>query len=321
MLGISATAFSGVTHLMYGFLENISRQMFVDNADEYGLTRWGNILGLPREAPTYATGYVAFTGVSTYIVVEGTVVVNGSGIEYETQDDFIIDTDTMVEIVATTEGVAGNTSEDTLSLSVPDVSVNTEVDVISGLDDGADLELLESWRLRLLQRLQNPPGSGNAADYVRWALSVANVDNAWCIPEYSGSGTVAVVVSKNDFESVGSTVLTDVETYIESVKPVPAAVTYLDINPIPVIYTIEINPYSVELQDAISEKLNDLHLAESGPGNTLLLSHIRAAISSSGVNDYGITDIDVDGSSIGVNNITSSTPDTPVFDSCVFSAL
>lgn len=321
MLGISATGFAGAIHLMYGFLHWISKQLFVDIADEIGLTRWGNILGLPRESPSYATGYVAFEGVSTYTVIAGTVVVNSSGIEYETQDDFIIDTDTSVEVVALTEGTSGNTTDETLSLSVPDENVNTEVSVVSGFDDGTDLELLDTWRLRLLFRLQNPPGSGNAADYIRWALSVSGVDNAWCIPEYAGSGTVGVIVSKVNFEQVGSTILSNVETYIESAKPVPASVTYLDIEPIPVIYTISLDPNNTEIQDSVTEKLNTLHLQEATPGGTILLSHIRAAISSSGANDYEITDINVDGVSIGVNNITCSTPEVPIFDSGVYSTL
>lgn len=320
LLGIVATGIAGASHLTYGFLKWMYRQIFIDTSDENGLTRHGNLYDVPRKEPSYTTGYVAFTGTASYTVPAGTLVANGEGYEYATQADFTIG-DASVEVVAEEEGASGNTEETTLSLSVADPDVSSEVTVVSGFDDGRDLETLEDWVLRLLQRTQSPPSSGNAGDYVRWAQSVTGVDKAWCIPLYLGGGTVGVVVGTSDLQAVGSAILANVETYIEEAKPVPAAVTYMDLIPVDTDYEISITPNTVELRQLVRAKLDELHRLESGPGYTLLLSHIRAAISSAGVDDYEITDIRVDSVSIGINNITSTVPQAPVFNTATFATL
>lgn len=56
LLSITALVFSGASFLHYGFLEKIAKQIFPDLASEFGLTRWGRILNIPRKASTYTTG-------------------------------------------------------------------------------------------------------------------------------------------------------------------------------------------------------------------------------------------------------------------------
>ncbi len=324
LLGIVATGLSGAQHLAYGFLQWIFEQIFVDTAEGIGLTRWANIYGLPRKAPSYTTGTVSFTGVDGHTVATGTLIVNGNGYEYATQADYTINLASPpapVEVEAVEEGANSNTDETTLSLSESDPNVSSDVTVESGFDDGRDLETEEAWILRLLQRLQEPPASGTCGDYVRWAQEISGVDKAWCIPLYAGGGTVGVVVSASDLQPVGTAILQDVEDYVDSVKPVPADVTYLDTVPLDTDYYISITPNTAAMQTAINEKLDELHRLESEPGGTLLLSHIRAAVSSAGPDDYEITDIVVDSSSIGVANIETEVPNAAVFSSATYASI
>ena len=322
MLGVLAIAFSGAAHLFYGFLEWVSKQVFVDTATIEGLERWGNILGLPRKAPDFSTGTLAFTGTPGKTVLTGTVTTNGDGYEYETTEDFIIGTTATAAATSLLAGATYNTTETDFVLSSPDPDIDTTV-TAAGFDDGADIETLLAWCQRLLQRFRNPPSSGTVADYERWALEIAGVDKAKCYPaeEWAGAGTVGIAVAEADWSPVPGATKTEVEVYIDSVKPIPAEVTVFDTVTLPTIYFISIAPNTADMRSAIGVALGELHTAECYPGSTLLLSHIRAAISSTGPDDYTITDISVDQLSIGVINIETVKPDVAVFYSIVFSDL
>lgn len=323
-LGISAFAFAGASRLMYSHINWGTKQHFVDLSDQEGLTRWGNIFNLPRKEASYTTGQVSFTGTAAYVVQIGTLIVSESGLEYETLEEQtlgVTPSPISVEARALEAGDDYNTDDTELSLVSPSEDIDSIVSIVSGFDDGVDLESDEAWKLRLLHRFQNPPGSGNAGDYERWAGEVQGVGRAWCIPGYVGDGTVGLIVSDGELGAVSAGVLADVEEYVEDERPVPADVYYLNINPLGTEFTIDITPNNQDMRDAIEEKLGQLFIIESGPGVTVLLSHIRAAISSAGPDDYEITGIFLDSTPLGVVNIETDAPDAAVYDSTVFSAL
>jgi uncharacterized phage protein gp47/JayE len=324
-LGIMAIVFSGISRAIYEYIAWGNDQLFLDRSEQLGLVRWGNILGLPAKAPIYTTGVVYFVGTDLYPVPEGTVIVSDAGLEYETLEASVINSPpappVQVNVRALSYGSAYNTDASFLTLSQPSDDINSTVVVVSGFDNGQDLETDSNWQDRLLQRFQNPPASGNAGDYERWALEVAGVGKSWCIPTYVGSGTVGVLVSDSNLGDVSTSILNNVETYIETKRPVPAVVYCINVVNIDIDIDISITPNNSDIQEAITTNLNDLFLQESGPGETIYLSHIRQAIGSSGVTDYEITNIDVDTVSIGVDNITSSIPNVPLVNTISFSTL
>ena len=63
--------------------------------------------------------------------------------------------------------------------------------IARNLAGGTDAETDEQLRSRILQRIQNVPMGGSAADYVNWALAVPGVTRAWAAPE-QGPGTITV---------------------------------------------------------------------------------------------------------------------------------
>jgi uncharacterized phage protein gp47/JayE len=323
LLGIMNIVFSGSVHTTYGFLEWLSKQLFVDTASTFGLTRWGNILNLPRKEALIADGTVAFTGTAGKNVVAGTIFVNEEGYEYFTGADFLIGTDVSVAARAVEEGTVYNTEEAYFSLSAPDDDIDALVERVSGFDNGTDLETVESWVLRLLQRFQNPPGSGNPGDYVRWALEVPGVGLAWCYPaeEWGGAGTVGLGVATSELEPVTAGVLAATETYVDSVKPVPAAVTYFTINTLPTVFYISVTPNTPAMREAINTNLALQFTLESKPGGTILLSHMRSAIAAAGPDDYEITQIYLDGAAHGVANITTVVPDAAKFTDAIYTDL
>lgn len=323
MLGIMNIVFTGAVHLAYGFLEWLAQQLFLDTSTGIGLQRWGNILGLPQNAASFSTGQVAFTGTAGKVVVAGTVFTNSDGYEYETLLDFTIGTDVSVEATSLLAGKDYNTTDTVFSLSSPDLDIDSDITRVSGFDNGTNLESEEAWTSRLLQRLQNPPASGAKEDYVRWSGSVEGADNTWCFPadEWKGAGTVGVAVSTADLLPVSAQVLGDVETFVDSVKPIPAEVDYFSVETLLVDYVIQLTPNTAELRAAIESNLTDLHLLEAVPGGTTLLSHMRSAIGAAGPDDYAIADIRVAGLSQGVDNLDTVVPQVTKYNSAQFSDL
>ena len=323
LLGILAIVMAGASHLMYGFIQWISRQIFPDTADiDFGLPRWGARYNLPRKAAQYSTGYVAFTGTNGFTVPQYTAFKDADGYEFETQNDFVIGTDDGVEAYSVSPGSSYNTAYDTFELSSGDADIDDTVTKVSGFDDGTDIETPEAWRARILQRIQNPPSSGSVSDYIRWALEIPGVGKAWCIPgeEWLGGGTVGVGLATEDLGAVSASIISDAVDYIDEVRPIPAAVTVFSVNPVPAIFSMKLQPNTTEMQDAINENLTTLLIEEADlRTNEIKLSHIRAAIGSAGPDDFELTDIDVNSVSIGVANITTVRPNVAVFSNAIYS--
>lgn len=53
-------------------------------------------------------------------------------------------------------------------------------------------------RTRLLEYIRRPPAGGNQYDYQKWALSIDNVERAWCIPLAQGLGTADVIITADE---------------------------------------------------------------------------------------------------------------------------
>jgi len=317
LLGVLATVFAGAVHLLYGFLENISNQLFPDTAVSQFLDRIANYYGLPRKAATFAAGTILLTGTDTTVVLAGTQVQNSEGFTYSTVSEVSITGGIAnVDIQADVAGSEPNTEETTLDLVAPIVGVDTETQATVPPNGGQDTETDSALRSRLLHRLQNPPASGTATDYERWALEVAGVGKAWTLAaeQYAGAGTVAIVIATDQLAVVSATVKQNTQTYIDTVRPVGAQADVVDLNPLATELDIKLDPNIQEIRDAVDNNLQDLFIASTEPGGTLFLSHIRSAIASAGVLNYEITDIRVSGNSIGVADIITTGLDTPVFD-------
>lgn len=321
--GVFSIVIAGASFLVSGFLDWISKQQFVDTADETGLTRWGAIYGVPRKSPTFATGTVEFTGTAATVVASGTQVQNSAGGVYLTQAAFTIGTSTSVAAEATISGIIGNTDDAELSLVSPLSGVNTDVPVVSGFDDGEDLETVELWVARILQRIQNPPSSGTTGDYERWALTQSAVSYAWGFDaeDWQGAGTVGVAVSGPGFDALTGGEVATVQAYIDTVKPAPAFVTVYTPDPLDVDIQIEIKPNTTTVSDAITAAISELYSADAAPGATMLISRLLSAIGSAGASDFNVLGIDVDGAPVGVANYTVQLDEVPRVGTLTFTAL
>lgn len=200
-LAIMGAIQAGLAHENFGYLDWIAQQSVPFTATEEFLEGWAALKRVFRIPAHVSGGTVTFTGTAGKEIPAGTPFVRGDGFNYVTTADGTIGSTTVTVAAAAVADPAGLTGANgncdagtafTLSVVIP--GVQSAAFAASNFTGGADLEQDEALRKRMLLAFQNPPHGGSRADYVEWALEVAGVTRAWCVPNAFGSGTVAVYV-------------------------------------------------------------------------------------------------------------------------------
>lgn len=180
--------------------------------------------------------------------------------------------------------------------------------IVSGEDEETD----DNFRLRLSTYLQRPATSGNADNYIQWALEVPGVGNAKVIPLWDGPGTVKVLVIDSNMEVDGA-LEQIVYDYIEKVRPIGAIVTVnspteLNVN---ITAKVSLSPgYSIQavqnaFVNALEEYRKNITFKDSYISYALLG---KLLFDTTGVVDY--TDLILNGT---MQNIEIGEEEIPVF--------
>lgn len=325
MLAILARVFAGAIHILHGFLEFMSLQLFIDTAESDYLDRHALIWGVPRIAASFAVGTLTLTGVDGTEISADTVFLRDDGVEYTTDALVTIAGGTAsVAVTCTTAGETGNADTGlTFQIETPVLDLNDTATVASpGITGGVETETDAALRVRVLARIQNPPAGGSESDYIAWAKTISGIEGAWVFANYYGLGTVAVVIAgpSPDFTPSGPLV-TEVQDYIDTVRPVTAAVTVSPIVEVEIDMDISIRENISQLRDAVTIALEDVFRDDAEPGGTLLISHINEAILTSGLEDFEITQLYVNGSPVALGNITLTGFEYPIIGILTFSTL
>lgn len=295
-LNVLAKVVAGGFHLIYGFLAWIARQILPDTCDEDGVLRWASLKKLVRVSGVQASGHLSLTGTGTPTVLAGTLLQRGDGVEVlATAPATIASGVASLAVQAVLPGVAGNSDAGMVFTFVSPVGgVNSTAPVDgSGLTGGIDEETVEELRVRVLDALADPPAGGNDGDYQKWAKSASpEVTRVWVYPNLTGLGTVGVAFVMDNRPVIiplsGDVAL--VQAAIDAVRPVTAAATAFAPTASALNYSITLTPNTAPVQAAVTAALADLHSREAEPGGTLLISHIRQAVSeAAGETDSVIT--------------------------------
>lgn len=192
--------------------------------------------------------------------------------------------------------------------------------VISG---GADEEGTESLRNRLLQRIQEQPAGGAVHDYKRWAMEVTGVGAAWVYPITPSIGSVTIIIKAMGSEPVPSTaLLSSVSDYLAERKPVSAVNVVAPIVASIIDMTISITPNSTTIQQAIIANVQQFFQTIGAPNEAVLNSQLRNAISTTGINNFLITSLLKDSSSISVtSDIAMTNYQYPILGTITFNSL
>ncbi len=284
LLGILGRSEAGAAHQLYGYIDWVARQAIPDTAEAEWLERWAAIWGIVRQPADFTSGSVTFTGADGSTIPDGTIVQRQDGLQYATQGDATIAAGTAaVPVLAVTAGAISNTAAGVkLVLLSPVSGVQSQATVAAGgLVGGDDVESDERLLARLLQRIQNPPQGGSAADYVLWSLEVPGVTRVWVSPLEMGAGTVTVrFVRDNDTPIIPDAgEVAEVQAYIDEVRPVTAEVFVVAPVAVALNMAIKIAPNTPAVQAAVLAELKDLLTRDAVPGGTILISRLREAVS------------------------------------------
>lgn len=287
LLDYLARIYAGAVHGLYGYIDYLARQIFIDSADGASLERHAAVWGLSRRAARAGRGQVRFTGANGATIPQATILLVNA-LEYETLvAATIADGVALVDVRARETGPAYNLSLGaTLRLIAPLDGVNVAAQAATAIEGGLDIEGDDSLRARLLFYIRNKPHGGAAHDYVFWALDQAAhgvpVTRAWVFPNAMGLGTVTIRAVCDGRADIS---LTEAERgaiadYIDTVRPVTVKEFYV-LSPTlaPLNLTIRLNPSDEATWAAVEAELRDLLAREAGPGKTILISKIREAVS------------------------------------------
>jgi uncharacterized phage protein gp47/JayE len=298
-LYVLARVLAGAAHMVHGQQEFYARQIFPDQAEAEFLARHASLFGMSRNAATFAQGTIDVTGDAGEVVPEGTVYVRADGWTYETDAELTLDGsgEGSVAVTAVTAGVDGNADEGTvLTLESPISGVDSEATVDADeLSEGADQETDDDLRVRLLERLRNPPQGGSEADLIAWAKEISGVTRVWISAGELGAGTVSLRFVRDD-DGDGADIIPDageieaVQDHIDEERPVTMDVTVLAPTAVPLAFTISLEPDNSETRAAVEAELADMLNREAEPGGTILRSQMLVAIGiAEGVEDFTLT--------------------------------
>lgn len=302
VLLIMGTAYAGAVHLLYGFLENMSKELFAKtataDADGGKLDTMGSEYGILRKAATPAVGSAGSTGNTPATAVPaGTSLSSPTGNKYLTTAIATVTAGGVLTVLlqCDTVGVAGNDSAAVvLSFDSPIAGIGSTVVVdASGLYNGTDVENDDAYRLRILERKQFAPHGGAGEDLEVWAKELSYVTRAWAYPQYNGPGTVALY-----FACDAQTPITPTPTQIAAVlayltlhtdikgQQIGVPVTMLPglfvLSPVihQIDLTVRVYPNTTAVQDAVTAQIVDFIYREAYPGQKVYMSRLGEAISA-----------------------------------------
>ena len=282
---VAARALSGTAFELYGYQAHIARQSSPATCDEDMLLRWADWrLEDGRTPAVAAKGPATVTGSSGALVDAGQLYQLPDGRRYKvTAAVTLVDGAANLALEAEDVGALGNVAAGTLTAVTPVLGVNSSAVIgADGLVGGAELEELEALRGRVQAAFKNPSKVGNGADFVEWALEVPGVTRAWALPRWMGPGTFGLAfVRDGDLDIIPTPAqVAEVQAHLERRRPVTAEVYALAPVARAIHFSLHLVPDGLALRAAVTQALRGLIVDEGGPGQTLKISRLRAAISN-----------------------------------------
>jgi uncharacterized phage protein gp47/JayE len=272
---------AGVCHLNLQYLDWLALQLMPDTSEVEWLDRHGDIWltnadgSTGRKMATLAEGSANLLGLNGTVVPQATRL--GTNLtEFETTEEITLGpAETIAPIRALDPGIQGNLAPGT-ALSVVTTLPGLNTAVVIETHGGVDEENDDDLRMRVLERIRNPPMGGCQEDYVNWALRVPGVTRAWCEPLSMGMGTVTVRFMMDVLRSQNAGFptpfdLNTVRQYIDTVRPV-AVKDFFVVAPLRqrIDFVISnLTPDSTATRAAIEATARAMLYARASPGQTI----------------------------------------------------
>jgi uncharacterized phage protein gp47/JayE len=275
----------GLCHLTLQFVDWLAKQLLPDTAETEWLDRHANIWLVNadgttgRKMATLAYGTVNFTGVGGTIVPIATQLESTVGIAFETTEQITLaspdGTLTPCAVRALDPGAVGNLAAGT-GMSFPADIGNVDSVTVVEISGGTDEENDDDLRLRVLERIRQPPMGGDKTDYTAWMKAVGGVTRAWTGALEQGIGTVTCRFMMDELRAAnnGFPTTADCQTvraYLDTVRPV-AVKDFFVVAPIPQRVDVYINnlvPDTTTIRADIQASLEAMLIRHAEPGQTI----------------------------------------------------
>lgn len=293
LAGPLAAMWARACHGQHGFLDWILKQCSPLTCDLERLYDWATLYAVNRLLPVSAQGPVLASGTAGTPILAGTLLRAPNGLDYAVLAAVTLSASptTPVTVRCTTTGKATNVvASSILTLIDPIAGCNSTMPVGSlGLTGGDDDELVDAWRLRVVDEWQTVVRyggrSGKPADYKAWAMAAhPSVTGALVQPHVYGPGSVLVRPICNGLTNrlPTITVLEAVADYFLDVIPAVADwyVAAPLLNMVTITLTLAPAVDTAENRQAITDVLSVLVLSKATEQAALLLTEIDVAVLS-----------------------------------------
>lgn len=297
----------------YSKLDDLLNKAFPQYSKGDYLKMHASSRGVAETVADCAAVNETINGAKGTLIPAGTIIQTPGGLQYVSTVDSVIGDDGKIisPLKAIDVGSKYNVPANTITqlpIGINGVtSVTNENSATGGTDSETDAELLA----RLLQKVQNPPSSGNKADYERWAKEVSGVKGVKVVPLWNGPGTVKVICYGENGTPLDSTILSNAKQHIdpgngtgEGTAPIGATVTIATvINKLINVTIVGFQGDNSNIQTSLQTYINSLK-----PGSTIKLINIQAEITNTvGVGDF--TGVKLNG---GAANVTTTDEEKPI---------
>lgn len=310
-----AWALAGLAYLYLLALRFLSRNLFLDTADEAYALQHASIDGVEPLPAIPSKGSAQATGTNGSIVTAGTLLERADGARYSVDTEAtVVAGEVVLSLTAVIAGVAGDLEAgQALTFVSTPVGLDAETTVMApGIIGGADVETPAETQARALARRRARRRGGSEDDYEVWAREASvDVANAWATGSYQGIGTVLVIVAQDwdptiDGETPVPTpaLISTVASYIDLRKP---AGLWLVTVQGPTLYSLDpeilLSPDTPAIRTAV-EKALARHLATVEPGGLVYYDDLVDAINRAIGEDHHLLRVPAKISLVlGVNNV------------------
>lgn len=264
--------------------------------------------GVERKAATYATGTVTVTGNGT--VAAGDIFETENGVQFEATADVSVQESAEVPVQAKVAGNVGVVGAGTITQMPITIAGIVRCENTAATEDGYDAETDDALRERYYLALRTPTSSGNKTAYRNWALEVSGVGDAQIYPLGHGDGTVDVVIINDQMLPASTSLVGDVQNYIDpnsegkglGTAPIGAkcyvsSAAKTDINVAGKI-TLQSGAESAAVEAAIKKSVADYLAGIAFSGTAVSYAHIAARITAA----TGVIDVE----NLKINNGTAN---------------
>ena len=222
--------------------EAFDRHM-VDTATGEDLDRLSVAVGVYRKSAARATGMLQLSGAVGAECPIGALFGTEAGRLYALTRSGIIPPAGVLALPAQAvdPGAAGNAEAGTITRRVTAITGITSVTNPEAFGGGTDPETDALLRERVLDRLRNPPASGCARDYIRWAKEVPGVEDAKCLVRWDGPGTIKVVIAGTGMVGADAETVDACFLHVDEERPAGG----------PVLTVVSATPLAINVQASV----------------------------------------------------------------------